>query len=168
MIHRPIGKNSAAVNIAVGHGPEYARIVGADAVVDHDEIAVLGHAHRTEIAEVLVLRRHVRLGNNFIVDVDRAAADLHGFTGQSDDALDKGLRAVQRIPKDHDVAALDGLKTVDKFVDEDALLVGEQRRHAGASDFHGLVQEDDDDERQADGDKKVAGPDANFVTKRMR
>src|SRR5882672_2374044 len=137
-------------------------------MVAHHEIAVLGHAHRTKIAEVFVLRRNVRFGDHFIVDVDRAAADLHSFAGQSDDALDEGLRAVQRIPEDHDVAALNGLEAVNEFVDEDALLVGEQRRHAGAFDFHGLVQEYDDDEREAYGDYEVARPDPNFVAKRMR
>ena len=101
-------------------------------------------------------------------DVDDALANFHGFAGQADDALDEGFGAVQRIPEDDDVAALDGLEAVDKFVDEDALLVGEQRRHAGAFDFHGLVQEDDDDQREADGDEQVARPDTNFVTQRMR
>jgi len=52
----------------------------------------------------------------------------------------------RRIPEDNHVAAVNGLEAVDKFVDEDALLVGEERRHAGAFDFDRLVQEDNDDE----------------------
>jgi len=41
-------------------------------------------------------------------------------------------------------------------------------RHAGAFDFYRLVQEDDDDQGEADGDKQVAGPDANLVAQGMR
>src|SRR5882724_11329590 len=131
-------------------------------MVAHDEIAVLRHAHRTKITEVFVLRRNVRLGNHFIVDVNRTAADFHRFAGQTDDALDEGLGAVQRIPENDDVAALDGLKAVNKFVDEDAFLVGEQRGHAGAFDFYRLIEEDYDDQRQADGDEQIARPNTNF------
>src|SRR5437868_4962097 len=69
---------------------------------------------------------------------------------------------VERIPENHHVAALNRLEAVDKFVDEDAFLVREQRRHAGAFDFYGLVEEDDDDERETDGDEQVARPDANL------
>jgi len=62
-----------------------------------------------------------------------------------------------------DVAALDGLKAVNKFVDEDAFLVGEQRGHAGAFDFYRLIEEDYDDQRQADGDEQIARPNTNSV-----
>ena len=63
---------------------------------------------------------------------------------------------IQRIPEDHHVAALNRLKAIDKFIDEDPLLVGEQRRHAGAFDFYGLVEKDDDDQGEADGNEQIA------------
>jgi hypothetical protein len=35
---------------------------------------------------------------------------------------------VERIPENDDVAALDGLEAINEFIDEDALLIGEQRK----------------------------------------
>jgi hypothetical protein len=46
-----------------------------------------------------------------------------------------------------------GLKAVNEFVDEDALLV-RKRRHAGTFDLTGW-KEDDDDQREADGDEEI-------------
>jgi len=152
MIHGPIGKHGTPVDEATGDRTEDARIVGADTVVAHYKITVLRDAHRAKIAQVLVLRRDIRLGDNFPVNVDGALADFDGFTGQTNNALDERFRVVERIPEDNHVAAVNGLEAVDKFVDEDALLVGEERRHAGAFDFDRLVQEDNDDEGEADGD----------------
>ncbi len=60
---------------------------------------------------------------------------------------------------------MDGFKPVNKLVDEDALLVGEKRRHAGAFDFHRLIEKHDDDEGKTDGNEQVAGPDTDFVAK---
>src|SRR5260370_39214591 len=125
MVHGPIGKDRAAVDVAACDGPENTRIVRANAMVSQDKKTVLRHAHWPEITDVRVLWRNVRLGDRFAVDVDDAMADLHGFARQAHDSLDKRFRVVQRIPEDHHVSALNRLEAVDKFVDEDALLVGE-------------------------------------------
>src|SRR5215472_10448155 len=69
MIHGPVGKHRAAVNVLARDRTEDARIVRADAVVAQHEKAVLWHAHRAEIAGVFILRRNVRLWNDFSVDV---------------------------------------------------------------------------------------------------
>src|SRR5437667_3865160 len=61
MIHRPVCKNGAAINILARDGAEHTRIIGTNAVVAQDEEAVLGHAQGSEVATVFVLRRHVRL-----------------------------------------------------------------------------------------------------------
>ena len=74
---------------------------------------------------------------------------------------------IQRIPENHDITALNGLEAVNEFVNEDAFLVGEQRRHAGAFDFYGLIEKDDDDKREADGDEQVARPHANLFAQRV-
>src|ERR1700730_4809165 len=137
-------------------------------MVAHHEIAVLGHAHGTKIAEILVHRRYVGFRNYLVVDVNDTAADFHGFARQPNHALDEGLGAVERIPKDHNVASLYGLKAVNEFINEDAFLVRKQRRHARTFDLHRLVQEDDDDQSEADGNEEIAGPDTHFVTNRMR
>src|SRR5271167_1028463 len=139
MIHGPVSKNGAPIDIAAGYRAKYTRIVGTDAMVTHHEIAVARHADGSEIADVFVLRRNIGFRHHLFVDVDGAAPNFHNFARQSNHALDERFRAIQRIPEDHDIAALNRLETVDKFVDEDAFLVGEQRGHAGAFDLYRLV-----------------------------
>ena len=163
VIDRPIGKHRAAIDEPAGDGAEYTRIIRADAVIAHYKITFAWHAHRSEIAQILVLCRHVRLRERGAIHIYDSLANLDDLTGQADHALDKRFCAIQGIPEDDHVAALDGLEAINKLVDEDALLVGEQRRHAGTFDFHGLIEKDNDDQGQADGDQQVAGPNTNFV-----
>jgi hypothetical protein len=163
MIDRPIGKNCPAIDKPAGHRTEHARIIRADAVVAHHKIAVARHTLRAEVAEVLVLRRHIRLGQRLAINIHDSLANLDHLAGQADHALDERFCAIQRIPEDDHVAAFDGLEAIDKLIDEDALLIGEQRGHAGAFDLYGLIEEHDDDQRQADGDEQIARPNTNFV-----
>ena len=136
-------------------------------MITHHKVAVLSDFGGGKVGQIFVLRRHVWLGERHTVHVYDSFADFHHFARQRDDALDERLRTVQRIPEDDNISALDGLETVDKFVNEDALLIGEQRRHAGAFDLHGLIEEDDDDESEADRDEQIASPDANLVSQGM-
>jgi hypothetical protein len=167
MIDRPIGEHGAAINKFAGDGTKDARVVGADAMIAHDEVAVPGDPHGAVVAHVFVLRGHVRLVNGAAVDVNDALTNLDIFAGQADDAFDERFRMVERIPENDNVASLDGLEAIDKFVDEDALLVREQRGHAGALDLNRLIEEDNDDERKADGDEKVARPNTDLVSQGM-
>jgi len=167
MIDRPIGKNGASINELAGNGAKNARVIGADAVVAHDEIAVLGDAEWAVVAHVFILRRDVRLVDGAAVDIDDALANLDIFSRKTDDAFDERFRMIERIPENNNIAALNRLEAVDKFIDEDALLIGEERRHAGAFDFNRLIEENDDDESEADGDEEVAGPNTDFVSQRM-
>src|ERR1700675_545452 len=123
MIDRPIRKDGAAVNKLAGHGAEDARIIGADAMIAHNEIMVPGDADGAEVAHVFVLRGDIRLVGRAAVDVDDALANFDVFSRQTDDALDERFRMVERIPENDDIAALDGFEAIDKFIDEDALLV---------------------------------------------
>src|SRR5437016_91581 len=168
MIDGPIGKYGAPVNIPALDRSENARIVGADAMIAHDEVAVLRNVHQRKIAQVLVLRRNIRLGNKFPVDVYGALAYFHRFARQTDHALDERLRAIERIPEHDHITALDGLEPVNEFVDKNAFLVGEQRSHAGAFDFYRLIQENDDHQCETDSDEEVARPDANLVAQGVR
>src|SRR5215470_13636103 len=163
MINRPICEDGAAVNEAAGNRAENARIVGTDAMVAHHKIHVMWNAHGTVVAQILILRRDVRFRKLLTVHIDNPAANLHDFTWQRDDPLNEGLAAVQRIPENDYVTARNWFESIDKLVDEDALLVGKKRRHAGAFDLHRLIQKNDDDEREANRDQKVAGPDSNFT-----
>src|SRR6266704_7017889 len=124
-------------------------------MIAHDEVHVTRNSYRTIVAQVFVLRWNVWFRERLAVHINDAAANLYHFVGQRNDAFDERLAAIERIPEDNHVAALNRLKPINKLVDEDALLVGEQRRHAGAFHFDRLIQENDDDEREADGDEQI-------------
>ena len=126
MINRPVRKNRAAINKLAGHRAEHARVIRAYAVVTHDEVAVFGDTDRPKIAHILVLRRDVRLIDRPPIDIHDALPNLNIFAGQADDALNERFRVVQRIPENHDIAPLNGLKPIDKFVDENTLLVRQE------------------------------------------
>jgi len=168
MVDRPVREHGSAINKFAVDRAEDARVIRADAVISHDEVHVLGDADGAVVAHVLVLCGNVRLVDGAPVNIDNALANLDILSRQPDNALDERFRMVERIPEDDDVAALDGLEPIHKFVDEDALLIGQERSHAGAFDFYRLIEEDDDDERQANSDEKVAGPNTDFVSQGMR
>jgi hypothetical protein len=167
VVDGPIGKDGAAINVLGSDWAEDPRIVGTDAMVAHDEIAAGGQSGGTVVADVGVLRRDVRLGDFAAVDVNDAATNFDGFSGQSDDPLDERFGTIQGIPEDNYVATIDGLEAVDEFVDEDALLIGKEGGHAGAFDFYRLIEENDDDQGETDGDEEIAGPHANFVAEQV-
>ena len=62
---------------------------------------------------------------------------------------------------------MDRFESVHKFVDKNALLVGEQWRHAGAFYLYRLVKKNDNDQGKTDGDQQVARPHANFMANVM-
>ena len=163
VVDRPVGEDGATINILAGDGAKDTRIVGTDAVVAHHEITAPRYGERAEIRNVGVLRGHVGLGNLASIYIENTVSNLDGLSRKAHNPLDERLRAVQRIPEDDHVAAADGFEPVDEFVDEDALLVGEQWGHAGAFDLDRLVKEHDDDERKTDGDEEVTSPDLDFM-----
>src|SRR4029077_17800144 len=168
VIDRPIREHRAAVNVLAGDRPKHTRIVGTDAVIPHHEIAAIGDLGRSVVRNVRKAWGNVGFGDHLPVNVNHAAANLDGFSRKGDDPLDKRLGAVQRIPEHHHVATLDGFKAVDKFVDEDAFLIRQQRRHAGAFHFYWLGQKKEEEQSEADGDEQVAGPNADFIAKLVR
>ena len=167
MIDRPVRKNRSAVNKLAGHSAKNARVIRTDAVVAHDEVTIFRNADGTVIARVFVLRRHVRLVDGAPVDINDALANLDIFAGQTNDAFNKRLRMVQRIPEDDNIAALNGFEPINKFVDEDAFLIREQGRHAGTFNFYRLIEEDYNDEGQTNGNEKIASPNTDFVSQGM-
>src|ERR1700751_4871645 len=50
MIHGPVGKHRAAINVLARNRPEHARIVGADPMVAQNEKTVFGNGLRAKIA----------------------------------------------------------------------------------------------------------------------
>src|SRR5271170_4478745 len=94
------------------------------------------------------------------------APQLDSLARQSHHTLDKRLRAVERIPENHHIAALDWLEAINKFIDENSLLIRKQRRHAGALHLHRLVEKHNNDERQAHSHRKIAHPSAKLMRKR--
>src|SRR6266853_746049 len=127
-------------------------------MIAHDEVHVTRNAHRTIVAQIFVLRRHVWFRERLAIHINGATANLHDLVGQRNDALDERFAAIEWIPEDNYVAALNRLKPINKLVDEDALLVGKERRHAGAFHFNWLIEEHDDDQRKANGDEQITRP----------
>src|SRR6516225_9300186 len=163
MIDRPVGKNGASVNVLARDSAKNSGVVGADAMIAHHEVAAPRNCGSGVIADVRILRRNIRLGNLLPIDVDDAATNLDLLSRQGDDTFDKRLGAVQGIPEHYNIAAIDRLKAINEFIDEDALLVREERRHAGAFHLHRLIQKHDDYEGETDSDQQVAGPDADLM-----
>src|SRR3974377_2133311 len=122
MIDGPVGKNGAAVNVLARDRAKNSRVVGTDAMIAHHEVASARNRGGRVIADVRILRRNIRLGNLLPIDVDDAATNLDLLPGQGDDTFDKRLGAVQRIPEHYNITAIDRLKAINKFIDEDALL----------------------------------------------
>src|SRR4051812_35980151 len=87
---------------------------------------------------------HVALVELHVIQVHRAVPNADLVSRHSDHALDVALGRIPWVAEDDNVAALDGFKVIDEFVDEDALLVFETRKHAGALNFYRLVQKDND------------------------
>ena len=90
-----------------------------------------------------------------------AAVDAESVAGQSDHALDIALLRVARIVEDHDIAALDGPKVVDKLVDEEPVAVFQPRQHADAFHADRLVKKRNDQHGGNGGDEQIAQPEHN-------
>src|ERR1700722_8322632 len=59
----------------------------------------------------------------------------------------------------HDyIAAFDRRDVVNELVDEEPVMILEPREHAGAFNAHRLVEEEDDENRNARGDQQIAKP----------
>src|ERR1700690_52698 len=94
------------------------------------------------------------------------APQLDGLARQSHHAFDERLRAVERIPENDYVSALDWLKAINELINENSFLIGEQRRHAGALHLHRLVEKHNNDQRQTHRYSKIAHPSAKLMRKR--
>jgi hypothetical protein len=130
-------------------------------VVTEKEIGVRKDLDLGIRAEILVLLRNVRLRELRAVNVNTAIVDAHTIAFDGNHPLDIALGRIARIVKDDDVAALDGPPTINELVDEDALLVLKTRKHAGAFDFHGLIEEYDDEARDDERDEQITYPRVN-------
>src|SRR3984957_10738861 len=152
VIHRPIRKNRFAVNIAPPDGSKYARVVGAVAVIAHHKVLILRNRYRAVARSVEIARRDINFRPRLAVHVETSAAQLDRFARKPNHALDKRLRAVERIPENNYVATPDRLEAIHEFVDEDPLLIAQEGSHAGAFDLHRLVEKNDDHKREAESD----------------
>src|SRR5690348_15456986 len=95
-------------------------------------------------AVVEVLARHVAFLERMAIHVNLSFDDAHAVTRDANHALDIAFRRIERIVKYDDIAPLDRLKLVYELVDEDALLVLQTGKHAGAFDSHRLVEKDNE------------------------
>jgi hypothetical protein len=160
LVHGPVDEGGFAVDEGAGDGAEVAAVAGDEAVVAHDPEVSGGDDAFGLGTVVAVTERDVGLVEWEVVHVDGSAVDAEGVAGKSDNALDVTLGVVAGIEKDDDVAAVDGLEAIGELVDEEAVLILQAGEHTGAFDAHGLVEEEDDEERDGDGDEDVARPGA--------
>ena len=72
------------------------------------------------------------------------------------------LDVYKRQPEDHNIPAIDRLKAIYKLVDENPLLIAQQRGHARAFHLHGLIQENDDHQRKPERHRQIPRPTAQF------
>src|SRR5260370_38244577 len=100
MIDWPVSKHSPPVNEPARHRAKHARIVGAEAGIAHHKIILARHAHGTKGAQVLVLRRHVRLSERRAINIHVSLTNFDDVAWQSDITLVKGCCAVRRPSKD--------------------------------------------------------------------
>src|SRR5579883_869027 len=152
-VHRPIGKRGLAVDVPAVEAAPTAAVIRRIAMVAEHEI-MMGRHHDLRIAPMIAkARQDIGLDHSLAVDIDDAVHDLNRVAGQADHALDEALAGIERIPEDHHIAALDAFEVVNKFVDEDPLVVLQARHHAEAFDPHRLVEEQHEYQREdrADG-----------------
>src|SRR5215813_1364806 len=106
-------------------------------------------------AMVQELRKDVGFIKFLVIHEDFAAFDFNHIAGHADDALDIGLRWIERIPENNNVPTLNLFNPVNEFVDEDPFLVDELRQHARTFDLNRLIQENDDENRRSDRKKYI-------------
>ena len=168
MIHRPVCEYSLAVDKLSRHRPENPRVVRAGAVIPHYEILALRNLRGRVRPEIIGLGRNIRFRQEFPVQINLPLANFNRILWQPDDALDERLRAVQRIPENDDIAALNRIESVNEFVDENPLLIGDQGSHAGAFDFYRLVEENDNNNSEAERNDEIAPPTSKLAPQRLR
>src|SRR5580704_17698786 len=166
--HRPISEDGFPVDEALVDWAEVAAVVRHGAVIAEHEIAVGRNRHLGIGAGIGILIGDVVFVEGFVVDEDLTVFYADTVSSYSDDALDVSLGGVPGIAEDYDVAALDGLPAVDELIDEDALLVFEAGHHAGAFDFHRLVEKDNDEGGDGERDEQIARPDSNYRQRTRR
>ena len=119
--------------------------------------AMLGHQASGDIKKPTLRYVTYEVGE---ITPHHTTVDFDYVAGEADDTLYIGLSNIHREPEDHRVAALyvADAEAVSEFVNEYALLIKKGRHHAGALDFHGLIDENDQDDRDQNGQRQIAHP----------
>lgn len=127
-------------------------------MISKNKKVTVGNDGRGIVLMIEVAGGNIAFMKRRAIDVNLPVADADRLVGQADHPFDVRLRRIERIPENHNVAALDRLQPIDKFVDEDALVVHEARHHAGALDLNRLIEKNDDDESEKRGKNQVSQP----------
>src|SRR5271166_4331130 len=138
---RPIAEDGLAINVAPVNRAKVSAVIRQVTVVAQDKVFMRRHDNIRIRADVFVHLRHILFAQLTIVDVHQSVLDPHAIARYSNYALDVALRSVARITEDHHVTPLVRFQTVNKLVDEDALLVFQRRHHAGSLHLHSLVED---------------------------
>ena len=124
-------------------------------VAKHEE-GMLRHRGFRVRAGIGIGRGNVVLIERLIVHIHLAAVDADAVARHSDHAFDVALRGVARIPENHNIPAFNH-----KLIHEDPFLIFERGHHARSLNLHRLVEEDDNERRDRQGNDQIADPYAN-------
>jgi hypothetical protein len=159
LAHWPVAENGFTINEIGFHRAEVAAIVRQTPMITQYEVISNRHNDGPIGTVVYVSEWHVVFVNGISIHIDLSSFDANAIPRYTDHAFDETLGRIAGIPEDHNVSALDRFEAVDEFINEDTLLIIEGRHHAGAFNFHWLVQKDDDKSRNGKGDYQVSQPD---------
>src|SRR5262245_54303350 len=124
-IYRPISEDGFAVDVSLRNKAPHAAVVRLVSVVTEDIVMPGLDVNRWVGTPIHEFRQDVVLVKRLVIDVNKAAADFDDVTGHTDHAFDVRLRGIERIPKNHDVFAMNFLDSINELIDEDPFLVDE-------------------------------------------
>lgn len=143
--HGPIDEKRFAVYQASGHKAPVTAVVAGITVIPEYEVLLRRNDGFGKRFMVPKLGFEIRLLDLASVYKHDAIEDLDQIAGNGNHAFDERLVRVSGVPEDHDVTSVDILEAVNKSIYEYPLLIHETRLHAGAFNFDGLDNEDDNE-----------------------
>src|SRR5438270_10280067 len=158
LVHGPVAEDGLAIDIAAHHRADLAAVIRHGTMVAKHKIRIVGDNGLRKRTGVQVIRRNVRLGQQHAVHVNMSVSDKNAVAGQADHALNEALARVAGIMEDNDVTARDAFKAVDQLVDEDPLLVFQSGLHAAAFHLDRLIDKQNDEKSNENGEEQVAHP----------
>src|SRR5687767_13779981 len=113
-------------------------------MVTHHEVVAVWNTRGRVVVVALELLRHEVIVHRYVVDVDDPVDDAYVFAFFCDHTLDERLIRVDGVVEHHDIAAARLADAIGQLVHDQAVLIGERRRHALPFDTGNLKAKGDD------------------------